>query len=159
MIDLISISFVKSLGLSPCNKEKHQHKELAVEGIGRMEAKTHGFYHLKLYMTDRWNRSIQFIRPFLAVDRSPRDSQILLGRPTLKEFRISINNLTDSWEIENLPRVTKVSSSRFDREILDGAQVFEVQVVYKPVSKNPDEELKGKEGKDLPVTAERHPKL
>ena len=118
-----------------------------VEGIGRMEPKTHGFYHLKLCMTDKWNHSVQFIHPFLAVDRSPQDSQVLLGRPALKDLKISINNSSDSWEVRNLPCVKKVSSMQFDRDILSGAQVFEVRVVYRPVSKDP------KDREDLPSPA------
>jgi hypothetical protein len=44
--------------------------------------------------------------------------------------------------------VKPVSPSLFDHEILEGTQVFEVRVIYKPVSKDPDEELK-KDRKDL----------
>jgi hypothetical protein len=153
MIDLVSISFVKSLGLSPCDKKKHQYKEPMVEGIGRMKAKTYGFFHLRLCITDQWNQSIRFIRPFLAVDRSSRNSQVLLGRPALKDLRVNIDNVNDCWEIKNLPRVKPVSPSRFDREVLDGTQVFEVldgtqvfevldgtqvfevRVAYRPVSR------------------------
>ena len=47
-------------------------------------------------LTDRFNRSFDYIRPFLAVDRDARDSQVLLGRPTLKDFRIYIQNGQDS---------------------------------------------------------------
>ena len=155
MIDLVSLSFVQSLGLSPCKRAKHQHEKPLVEGIGRMEAKTYDFYHLKLCITDRWNRSARFIRPFLAVDRSPRDSQVLLGRPALKDLKISIDNLNDSWEFKSLPCIKKMSPSRFDREILDGAQVFEVRVAYRPVSRNCDSKgVEKNEGKDLAVPAE-----
>ena len=155
MIDLVSISFVKSLGLSSCDKKKHQHKEPMVEGIGRMKAKTYGFFHLRLCITDQWNQSIRFIRPFLAVDRSSRNSQVLLGRPALKDLRVNIDNVNDCWEIKNLPRVKPVSPSRFDREVLDGTQVFEVRVAYRPVSKDCDSKgVEKNERKDLPVPAE-----
>jgi hypothetical protein len=50
--------------------------------------------------------------------------------------------------------VKPVLSSRFDQEILDGTQVFEVRVVYKPVTKDNDEERKGKRGGNLAVPAE-----
>jgi hypothetical protein len=103
MIDLVSISFAELLGLSPCDKKKHQHEEPIVEGIGQIKPRTYGFYHLRLFLTDRWGRLVSFIRPFLAIERSPGDSQVLLGRPTLKDLKISINNSDDSWEIENLP--------------------------------------------------------
>ena len=83
MVDLVSISLAQSLGITPCDKKKHQHEEPIMEGIGRKKVKTYGFYHLKLCMTDRWNCSVQCIRPFLAVDRGSCDSQVLLGRPVL----------------------------------------------------------------------------
>jgi hypothetical protein len=140
MVDLVSFSFVQSLGITPCDKKKHQHEELIVEGIGRKKAKTYGFYHLKLCMMDRRNRPVQCIHPFLAVDRGPRDSQVLLGRPALKDLKVSINNLTDSWEVKNSPRIKRVSSTQFDCEILTGAQVFEVRTVYRPISKSSKEE-------------------
>src|SRR5438045_5694889 len=44
MVDLVSISFVKSLGLSPCTRPKHQHVEPALEGVGQIQPKTYGFY-------------------------------------------------------------------------------------------------------------------
>jgi hypothetical protein len=109
-----------------CDKKKHQHKEPIVEGIGRKKAKTYSFYHLKLYMMDRRNRPVQCIRPFLAVDRGPRDSQVLLGRPALKDLKVSIDNLSDSWEIKDSPRIKKVSSTQLNRDILSGTQVFEI---------------------------------
>ena len=109
MLDLVSISL--AFGITPCDKKKYRHEELMVEGIGRKKAKTYDFYHLKLCMTDRWNHSVQCIRPFLAVDRSPRDSQVLLGRPVLKNLKISIDNSNNSWEVKNSPCVKKVSST------------------------------------------------
>ena len=139
MVDLVSLSLVQSLGMTPCDKEKHQHEEPLVEGIGRKKAKTYGFYHLKLCMMDRRSRPVQCIRPFLAVDRGPRDSQVLLGRPALKDLKVSIDNSSDSWEIKNSPRIKKVSSTQFDRDILSGAQVFEVRAIYKPISTDPEE--------------------
>ena len=139
MVDLVSFSFVQSLGITPCDKKKHQHNEPIVEGIGRKKARTYGFYHLKLCMMDRRNRPVQCIRPFLAVDRGPRDSQVLLGRPALKDLKVSIDNLSDSWEIKNSPRVKRVSSTQFDRELLLGAQVFEVRVAFRPAGKDPKE--------------------
>ena len=109
MVDLISISFVKSLGLSPCTRPKHQHVEPALEGVGQIQPKTYGFYHLRLHITDHWNQSLEFICPFLAVNHNTQDSQVLLGRPTLKDFKINICNGIDSWEFKCKPKVTVVS--------------------------------------------------
>ena len=95
MVDLVSISFIKSLGMSPCNKRKHQHRKLMVKGISRMESRTYRFFHLRLCISDQWNCSIQFTRPFLAVNCGSHNSQVLLGRPMLKDLSISIHNLND----------------------------------------------------------------
>ena len=111
MVDPVSISFVRSLNLSPCKKRKHQHVVPVLEGVGETRPKTYGFYHLRLTITDRFNRCFTFIHPFLAVDRNPSDSQVLLGRPALKDFQINIYNSDDSWEFEfqRSPKVTKIS--------------------------------------------------
>ena len=84
MVDLVSFSLAQSLGITPCTKKKHRHKEPIVEGLGRKKAKTYGFYHLKLCMTDRWNCSVQCIRLFLAIDRGPCDSQVFVRNLRLR---------------------------------------------------------------------------
>ena len=88
IVDLVSISFVKSLGLEPCRK--YQYIALRLEGVGETYPKTYGFFHLRITLIDCFNRSFDYIRPFLAVDRDAQDSQVLLGRPTLKDFGIII---------------------------------------------------------------------
>ena len=94
MIDLVSISFVKSLGLEPYRK--HQHIAPRLEGVRETYPKTYSFFHLRITLTDCFNRSFDYIRPFLTVDRDARNSQVLLGRPTLKDFSIIIQNSQDS---------------------------------------------------------------
>src|SRR5215472_8677331 len=81
MVDLVSISLIKMLGLSPCTKPKHKHVEPVLEGIGQTHPQTYGFYHLRLRITDHWNHSLEFIQPFLTIDRNIHDSPVLLGRP------------------------------------------------------------------------------
>ena len=68
MVDLVSISLVKSFGLKPYTYTKHQHVVPKLEGVGQTSPKTYSFYRLKALITDRFNRSFPFIRPFLAVD-------------------------------------------------------------------------------------------
>ena len=43
IVDLVSISFVKSLGLSPCSRSKHQHTVPDLEGVGRTGQKRMDF--------------------------------------------------------------------------------------------------------------------
>ena len=154
MVDLVSISFVTSLGLSPCKKSTHRHVVPVLEGVGGICPQTYGFFHLKLTITDRFNRSFDFIRPFLAVERSPNDSQVLLGRPALKDFKINICNSDDSWEFEfqREPKVTKISSQQFVRELTPKAKIFEVRTVFKPTEDEADDapwDDDNKEPKDL----------
>ena len=68
MVDLVSISFVRSLGMNPCDRPKHHYVTPLLEGIGGEHPKTYGFYHLRMTITDRFNRSFDFVRPFLAID-------------------------------------------------------------------------------------------
>jgi transposase InsO family protein len=140
MVDLVSFSFVKSLGLTPCTRKKHQHVEPDLEGVGKTRPKTYGIYHLRLRITDRWNHPLEFIRPFLAVDRNARDSQVLLGRPALKDFKINICNGVDSWEFERKPKVTEVSPLDFAKELSPTARVFEVRTAYRPCLDDDDDD-------------------
>ena len=88
MVDLVSISFVKSLGLKPYRK--YQHIAPRLKGVRETHLKTYGFFHLRITLTDRFNRSFDYIHPFLTVNRDPYDNQVLLGRLTLKDFDIII---------------------------------------------------------------------
>ena len=64
-----------------------------------------------------FSRSFSYIRPFLAVNQDARDSQVLLGRPALKDYRINILNSEDLWEFKRNPKVTRISPTKFAREI------------------------------------------
>ena len=92
-------------------------------------------------ITDQYNHSFPFIQPFLAVDRNPSDSQVLLGRPALKDFKINICNSTDSWEFEfeRKPRITVISSKQFTRELTPQAKIFEVRAAFKPIEDEADD--------------------
>ena len=55
MVDLASIPFVKSFGLSPYIK--HQHVVPKPKGIGPTSPKTYGLFHLNASIADRFYRS------------------------------------------------------------------------------------------------------
>ena len=74
----------------------------------------------------------------MAVNRNAHDSQILLGRPTLKDFKINILNDIDSWEFDQKPKVTKVSPCQFAQEISATACMFEIHAVFRPFDDNTD---------------------
>src|SRR5438045_6696400 len=58
MVDLILISLIKSLRLSPCIRSQHQHTRPILKGVGKTQPQTYGFYHLRLCITDHWNQSL-----------------------------------------------------------------------------------------------------
>ena len=114
-LDFVSIDFVQSLQLKPCNRKCHGHHVPLIEAAGRSFVKVFGVYHLRCTITDRWGRQFAFTRPFVAINRDPKDAPILLGRPALKDYRIILFNSNSSWEFERKKEVEKISSSRFQQ--------------------------------------------
>ena len=100
MIDLVSISFIKFLGLKPCKQEKHQHVISTLEEVDVTYSKIYEFFHLYIFIINHFNHTFEFIWLFLAVDQDSCDSQILLERSALKNFWINIYNDNDSWKFE-----------------------------------------------------------
>ena len=124
MVDLISRSFVKSLGLSPYTSLKYQYEVPIIKGVGQTSPKTYSFFHLKVEITNRYNYTFSFVRPFLAIDRSHLDSQVLLGRLALKDFRIILYNSNALFEFKRNPKVTKITPYRFAYEFARHASYF-----------------------------------
>jgi len=79
---------------------------------------------LKAKITNRYNYTFSFVRPFLAIDRSHSNSQVLLGRPALKDFRIILHNSNALFEFERNRKVTKVTPYRFAYEFAHHASYF-----------------------------------
>jgi reverse transcriptase-like protein len=126
-MDFVSIEFVRSQGLKPCNRKNHSHKIPSIEAAGCLAIKTYGVYHLHCTITDRWGRQFSFARPFIAMDRDPKDTPILLGRPALQEFRIILINSTMDWEFERKKKVTEYSTKRFKRMLQKPVQLYEIR--------------------------------
>ena len=66
MVDLVSVSFVKSLGLKPYIK--HQYVAPILEGVRETYPLTYSFFYLRITLTNCFNRSFDYIYPFLAID-------------------------------------------------------------------------------------------
>ena len=49
----------------------------------------------------------------MAIQRDPEDTPILLGRPTLKEYRIVLDNESMEWEFKRKAKVKEYSTKRF----------------------------------------------
>jgi len=88
---------------------------------------------------NQWNHPLEFIWSFIAIDHNTQNSQILLGRPALKDFKINICNNIDSWEFEWKSHVTEISAHCFVKELASTAHVFEVWTAYRSCLDSNDE--------------------
>ncbi len=88
-------------------------------------------YHLQLHIVNWWNHSLEFIWSFIAVDHNSQNSQILLDRSALKDFKINIYNSIDSWKFEWKSHMTEISAHCFVKELVSITHIFEVWTAYR----------------------------
>src|SRR6266536_5930078 len=85
-VDLVDIQLVRQLCLKPC-----QNQELPIlRAVNQQNLHTYGAYNLRLELTDHYGIRKTTLRPYLAIDRDPGDSQLLLGMPALNELQMLI---------------------------------------------------------------------
>ena len=96
MMNLIFISFVKSLDIFLCLQKKHWHIMFNLKDVSEISSTIYKIYHLWLCIVNWWNHLLEFIWSFITVDYNTQDSQILLDRSVLKNFKINICNNVDS---------------------------------------------------------------
>src|SRR5256886_455431 len=99
-----------------------------------------------MVLINRFGRSFSYIRPFLAIDRDARDSQVLLGRSILKDYYINILNSEDLWEFERNPKVTRISPTKFAREIAltsPYALAYQVKFYFQPFEASNNDDMPG----------------
>ncbi|KAH8588569.1 hypothetical protein B0O99DRAFT_638999 [Bisporella sp. PMI_857] len=83
-VDLVDIKLVRQLGLKLC-----RNKNLPIlQAINQQQLHTYGAYNLRLELTDTYGVRRTTLRPYLAIDRDPEDSQVLLGMTALTELKI-----------------------------------------------------------------------
>ena len=126
MIDLVSISFINSLDMSFCTWKKHQYIVFNLENMSKISSVIYEIYHLQLCIMNQWNYFLEFIQFFVAIDCNAQDSQILLNRSVLKNFKINICNDVDSWKFEQKFQITEIFSHEFVKKMISTACVFEV---------------------------------
>ena len=95
-MNLVFLSFIKSLELSFYMKAKHYYTKSMLKDVGLIKSKIYDFYHLHMIIINCWNWFLEFIHLFLAIDHDVIDSKVLLDRPILKDFKINICNDDDS---------------------------------------------------------------
>ena len=131
MIDLVFILFIKFLDLFSCTKKKHQHIVSNLKNVSEISSVTYEIYHLWLCIMNQWNHFLEFIQSFIVVDCNSQNSQVLLDRSALKDFKINICNSIDSWEFEWKSHMTEISAHHFVKKLISTAHVFEVWTAYR----------------------------
>ena len=93
-VDLVDIKLVRQLGLKPC-----RNRNLPIlRAINQQNLHTYGAYNLRLELTDAYGVSRTTLRPYLAIDRDPNDSQLLLGMTALNELKVFIDCESYQWQ-------------------------------------------------------------
>jgi hypothetical protein len=93
-VDLVDIKLVRQLGLKPC-----RNRNLPIlRAINQQNLHTYGAYNLRLELTDAYGIRRTTLRPYLAIDRDPNDSQVLLGMTALNELKVFIDCENSQWQ-------------------------------------------------------------
>jgi hypothetical protein len=93
-VDLVDIRLVQQLGLKPC-----RNRNLPIlRAINQQNLHTYGAYNLRLELTDAYGIRRTTLRPYLAIDRDPNDSQVLLGMTALNELKVFIDCEKSQWQ-------------------------------------------------------------
>jgi len=93
-VDLVDIKLVRQLGLKPCRNWNLP----ILRAINQQNLPTYGAYNLRLELTDAYGVSKTTLRPYLAIDRDPNDSQLLLGMTALNELKVFIDCESCQWQ-------------------------------------------------------------
>ena len=93
-VDLVDIKLVQQLGLKPCRNTNLP----ILRAVNQQDLRTYGAYNVRLELTDTYGVRRTTLRPYLAVNRDPGDSQILLGMPALNELKILVDCETYQWQ-------------------------------------------------------------
>ena len=86
-----------------------------VATAGTFTTKARGAFWVRYSLTDRNDVVRQYYRPFLAIDRDPDESPLLIGVPGLKEMRVDIylSNEEMVWTYRLNPNIKIDTRKRF----------------------------------------------
>ena len=88
--DLVDIKLVRQLRL-----KLYRNTNLPIlRAVNQQNLRTYGAYNLWIELTDSYRVRRTTLRPYLAIDQDPRDSQILLGITALAKQKILIDYYT-----------------------------------------------------------------
>ena len=118
--DLVDIRLVRQLRLKPCRNTNLP----ILRAVNQQNLRTYGAYNLWLELTDSYGVRRTTLRLYLAIDRDPRDSQILLGMTALTEQKILIDYETQQWQYKLGKANIKIDTFRQFQKKAKGARVY-----------------------------------
>ena len=127
-VDVIGIDFAKQQGLKPYIKKYPRLLEMA----GALKAKACGAFWATWEMTDHQGIIRSHRRPFLAIERGPSDTPLLIGESTLGEIGITVSLRTkkkggNQWRYDldtDKPFIKMDSPRRFEKRLRSNPKVY-----------------------------------
>ena len=111
---------MRQLGLKPCRNTNLP----ILRVVNQQNLHTYGAYNVRLELTDDYGVRRTTLRPYLAIDRDPGDSQILLGMTTLTELKILIDCQTYQWQYKLDKTSIRIDSFQRFQKRTRGAKVY-----------------------------------
>jgi hypothetical protein len=119
-VDLVDVRLVRQLGLKQC-----RNKDLPIlRAVNQQNLATYGAYNLRLELTDSYGVRRTTLRPYIAIDRDPGDSQVLLGMPALNELKILIDCEQYQWQYKIEKSDVRIDSYKRFRKWTKNANVY-----------------------------------
>ena len=116
----MDIQLVRQLGLKQC-----RNRNLPIlRAVNQQDLPTYGAYNVRLELTDSYGARRTTLRPYIAVDRDPGDSQILLGMPALTEQGILVDCEAYQWQYKLEKSDIRIDSYKRFRKWARNANVY-----------------------------------
>jgi len=119
-VDLVDIKLVQQLGLKPCRNTRLP----ILRAVNQLNLRTYGAYNVRLELTDEYGVQRTTLRPYIAIDRDPGDSKILLGMTALTELKIVIDCQTCQWQYKLDKASIRIDTFQRFRKKASGARVY-----------------------------------
>jgi Reverse transcriptase (RNA-dependent DNA polymerase) len=109
-----------------------------LRAVNQQDLYTYGVYNVRLELTDYYGSQRTTLRPYLAIDRDPGDSQILLGMTALTEQKILIDCETNKWQYKVEQADIRIDSYKRFQKRIKGALIYGLIEVNHLISSSPE---------------------
>ena len=105
---------------------------LNFKNVNETSSVIYKIYYLWFCIMNQWNHFLEFIQFFIAVDCNAQNSQILLDKSVLKDFKINICNSIDFWKFKQKLQIIEIFFHKFIKKLsASTAHIFEVWTAYR----------------------------